>query len=163
MAGHGFPRSEYRGPPQFSVRVLSYPLGGYPNLQSPQADDSTPLSTVGEADPDLQVLLDRVHEFLRLRKPAAAATRDVVPAPDPIPTSSSVLDHPTPPRGSERGKCKKPQPRKGRLRRIQDKFKLLLARFSRVSRGPITLSDGLVPEREENAEVSEGRYARLFG
>ena len=138
-----------------------------PDLRSPQADDTTPFPAVSEADPDLQALLERVHDFLRLKKSATVPARVAVPTlatiPDLIAASSSVLGLQVPPREPERGKPVKTHTRKSSLRKIQDRFKLLLAKFSRVSRRPVTLSDGLIPEREENAEASERRYAKLFG
>ena len=41
------------------------------DLYSPQADDMTPLSPVGGADPNLQVLLERAEGFLSSVRPAA--------------------------------------------------------------------------------------------
>ena len=45
------------------------------------------------------------------------------------------------------------------IQKFRDRFRQLLDKFARAYQGPITLSRGLVPEREENAEYGEG----LFG
>jgi len=107
-----------------------------------QADDMTPLSPVGDTDPTLQVLLKQVQEFLGTERPITP-----VVVPTPAPTNQ------VPARGSQKG---------GSLQRFRDKFRLLLAKFNRASGGPITLSRGLVPEREENAEIAGGRFTKLF-
>lgn len=127
------------------------------DIRSPQADDTTPLPAASDADPDLQVLLEQVHEFLRLKRPATAPTPVVVPAPAPSPGPSHRA-----PREFERGKRAKTHVRRGSFKKIREKFRLLLTKFGRASREPITLSDGLIPEHEENAEVAEKRYAGLF-
>ena len=48
------------------------------------------------------------------------------------------------------------------IQKSLDSFKRLWAKFSRVNREPVTLSRGLVPEREENAEIAEAHYTELF-
>jgi hypothetical protein len=109
----------------------------------------TPLSPVSNAEPDLQVLLEQVQEFLGIER--LAATPIPVADPSPVPAhqvTSQVKTH----------------ARRGSLhQKFRDKFKRLLTKFNRASRGPTTLSSGLVPEREENAEITGRRYLRLFG
>jgi len=50
----------------------------------------------------------------------------------------------------------------GRIQKFLENFRRLWAKFSRASREPVTISGGLVPEREENAEVTEKRFLKLF-
>jgi len=131
------------------------------------SDESTPLTPVSEADPDLRVLLEQVQEFLGIERPTTphipiiAPTSSMVPIPVPVPSPASV--HQVPPRESRNGGGTVGHVRRTKFQRIREKFRLLLAKFSRTDRGPITLSDGLVPEREENAEVVEKRFGKLFG
>ena len=122
------------------------------DLHSYQADDSTPLSPVSDADPSLQVLLEQAQELLGAGRPITP-----VVAPAPVPA------YRVPPRRSQNGEGVKTPTKWNGFRRFRDKFRSLLAKFNRASQGPITLSRGLVPEREENAEIAEGRFAKLFG
>lgn len=109
------------------------------------------MSPIGNTDPGLQALLEQVQEFLGTRRP----TTTVV-----APTPASV--HRVPPGGSQDGDGVK-TPTKGRgFRRFRDKSRLLLDKFNRANRGPITLSGGLEPEPEENAEIVGTRFAKLF-
>jgi hypothetical protein len=105
-------------------------------------------------EPGLQVLLVQVHEFLGIERPATPTSPDALIA-DPSPVDG----------GPPRGPLEEPETpvRKGSLRKFRDKFRQLLAKFSRANQGPITLSSGLVPEREENAKTTEKRFAKLFG
>ena len=121
------------------------------DLHSHQADDSTLLSPVSDADPGLQVLLEQVQEFLGSGRPS---TPVVAPAPAPA--------HRVPPQGSQNREGVKTSTKGSGFQRFRDKFRLLLAKFNRASRGPVTLSRGLVPEREENGEIAGGRFAKLF-
>ena len=121
------------------------------DLHSLQVDDSTPQSPVSNADPGLQVLLEQVQELLGAGRPI---TPVVAPAPAPA--------YQVPPRGSQNGEGVKTPTKGSGFQRFRDKFRLLLAKFNRAGRGPVTLSRGLVPEREENAEIAGGRFAKLF-
>jgi len=123
-------------------------------------------------DPDLRELLKQVEELLGIKRPATAPVPIVAPAPttDPAPIvvpspvpirQASVYQVPS--QGSRKGGGAGGHARRTSFQKIQDKFRLLRAKFSRANRGPVTLSEGLVPEREENAEVVEKRYAKLFG
>jgi len=124
------------------------------------ANDMTPLSPVSEGDLDLQDLLEQVQEFLGLERPVVTPIPIVAPASATVPIPVAV--HQLPSQGTQKGKGVKTNGRKNSLQRIRDKLKLLLAKFGRVNRGPITISEGLVPEREEGAEVVEKR-SKLFG
>ena len=105
-------------------------------------------------EPGLQVLLVQIHEFLGIERPGTPTSPDA-PIADPSPVDGG------PPRGPrEEGET---PVRKGSLRKFRDKFRQLLAKFSRANQGPIMLSSGLVPEREENAKTTEKRFAKLFG
>jgi hypothetical protein len=64
-------------------------------------------------------------------------------------------------RESKKGKGAK-FPRRNSFQMIREKFRLFLARFARASREPVTLSEVLLPEREENAEIIQARFGRLF-
>lgn len=78
----------------------------------------------------------------------------------------SPLEMPTiPPRRAQKsktGRVVRTRAKRGSFQRIREKFGLFLAKFSRASGGPTTLSEGLVPEREENAEIIETRFRKLF-
>ena len=116
---------------------------------SHEADDSTSLSPVSDAAPGLQALMEQVQEFL-----GRSTTSVVAPAPAP---ACQV-----PPRESQNEEGVKTPTKGSGFRMFRDKFRLLLGKFNRASRGPVTLSHGLVPEREENAEIAGGRFAKLF-
>lgn len=125
----------------------------------------TPLSPVSDPDPHLQVLLEQVQEFLGTGGPATIPTPIVVPTPATVPIDvlPPAPSPEVPPRGSRKGKGMKAPVRRGSLQKFRDGFKVLLTKFSRASREPVTLSSGLVPEREENAEITGKRYVKLFG
>jgi len=116
------------------------------------ADDTTPSSPTSDADPGLQVLLKQVQELLGFERPTTASTPTVAPTPAAASIPIPSPDQP-PPRGPQKGKGVKTV-RRGSFRRFRDKFRSLLAKFS--------LSDGLVPEREENPEIVERSYGKLF-
>ena len=69
----------------------------------------------------------------------------------------SAAAHQVPPQGPQESDMRGSAWRK--IRKFLDRFRQLLAKFARASQGPITLSRGLVPEREENAEFFGGRSA----
>ena len=125
------------------------------------------MSPVSEADPDLQVLLEQVQELLGIGGPIIRRTPVVVPTPTTVPIPVAVLSPvpspQVPPQGSHKEKGAKSPTRRGSLQKFRDRFRLLLAKFSRENREPVTLSSGLVPEREENAEITGKRYVKLFG
>lgn len=52
--------------------------------------------------------------------------------------------------------------RRNRFRKIREKLRLFLAKFSHASQEPITLSNVLIPEREDNAEITQSRFGGLF-
>jgi len=83
--------------------------------------------------------------------------REILEGPVDTPTTPALR------RGRESKKGKGARvPRRNSFQMIRDKFRLFLAKFSRANRGPVTLSDGLIPEREENAEVAQTRFGGLF-
>jgi len=114
-------------------------------------DDTTLLSPASDSDPGLQVLLEQVQELL-------GTGRLITPVVTPTPAPA----HQTPPRGPQKEEAVKTPTKGGGLQRFRDKFRLLLAKFNRAGRGPVTLSHGLVQEREESAEITGGRFAKLF-
>ena len=65
-------------------------------------------------------------------------------------------------RGPQKEKGPKSALRRSSFQKIREKFRLFLAKFSHASREPGTISDGLVPEREENAEITGARFGGLF-
>lgn len=131
-----------------------------------KADDTTlssPLPPVNNAESDLEVLAAQVQEFLGIEGTVAALpTPIVVPAfatiPIPIAVPSPRL-HQAPPRGPQKAET---PTRWGRIKKFLISLKRLRDMFSRASREPVTLSRGLVPERDENAEIMEKRYMDLF-
>ena len=148
-------------------RILSV---GTPNLHPPQADDMSSFPPVGDADPGLQVLFKQAQELLssvRSSERPAAIPAPATVAPDPTTVHTPVIapppvpTHRVPPKGPQKAKGVRAGTRR-KFREFRDRFKLLLAKFTRASRGPITLSRGLVSEREENAELTEKRHAKLF-
>ena len=101
------------------------------------------MQSSSDADPDLDEVLEEVREILE----------------GPVDTPTT----PAPRRGRESKKGRGAKVlRRNSFQTIRDKFRLFLARFSRASRGPVTLSDGLVPEREDNAEIAQTRFGGLF-
>ena len=112
----------------------------------------TPLSPVSDADPDIQTLLEQVQELMGIEGPATASS--LVPAHQYL-------------QGSQEKGVKVPLKssiqKVHKFQKFQDRFKQLLTKFSRTDQGPITLSSGLVPERDESTEAMEKHYAALFG
>ena len=134
-----------------------------PSLHSPQADDTPPLSSVSNTDPDLRELLKQVQDFLSPATPADVPNPTAVPGPSTVPTLAvlppPVLAHRVSARSSKKGVMAST---KEGLRKLRDRSKVLLGMFTRASREPVTLSRGLVPERDEDAETQR-RYEDLFG
>jgi len=127
------------------------------NLFSPQADDAAPSSPASDTDSYLESLLEQVQEFLGIER--------AVTTPTPIVASSFSAVPPLGPlhQVSPRRLRKAGTPtRWSRIKKFLESFGRLRDRFRRASREPVTLSRGLVPEREENAEIMERRYVNLF-
>ena len=133
------------------------------NLYSLQVDDVVPSSPVCDAEPYLEALLEQVQEFVGIERTVTTPTPIVVPTstivPIPIAVPSFVTLHRVPPRGSQ--KVETPT-RRSRIKKFLENLRRLRDKFSRASREPVTLSRGLVPERDENAEITEKRYVDLF-
>lgn len=113
------------------------------------------------------MLLEQVQGFFGIGEQVAAPTPIVVPTstmvPIPVAVLSPVPAPQVPSRGPRKGKEVKPPTRRlSGLQKFRDRFKLLLAKFSRASREPVTLSSGLVPERKEDTDITEIRYVELF-
>ena len=129
------------------------------HLHSPQGDDTTQLSPASDTDPDLQVWLKQAQELLLSVIPASTPA---VPGPSTVPSpvipSPSAPANRNPPQGPKKGV--RARTRRG-FRKFRDRFKRLLAKFTRASRGPMTLSRGLVPEREENAELADALFSHV--
>lgn len=120
------------------------------------------MSPVSDPEPVLNALLEQIQEFLGIERPAVTPTPVVIPAfalvPIPVAVPSRNLHH-APLQCSPKPK---PLTRWAKIQKFLDSFKRLWAKFSRANREPVTLSRGLVPEREENAEVAETRYTEFF-
>ena len=113
------------------------------------------------------MLLEQVQGFFGIGEQVAAPTPIVVPTSTMVPIPVAVLSPApaprVPSRGPRKGKEVKPPTRRlSGLQKFRDRFKLLLAKFSRASREPVTLSSGLVPERKEDTDITEIRYVELF-
>ena len=110
------------------------------------------------------MLAAQVQEFLGIEGTVAALpTAIVVPAFATVPIPIAVPPPPRPHQTSPRGLQKVETPtRWGRIKKFLISLKRLRDMFSRASREPVTLSRGLVPERDENAEIMEKRYMDLF-
>lgn len=108
------------------------------------------------------MLLKEAQDLLSSVRPAAAPTPAVAPGPPAVPIpvvpAPPAPTHRVPPHRPSKRKSVRASARKG-LRKFRDRFKLLLAKFTRAGQGPMTLSRGLVAEREENAELTERRDA----
>jgi len=122
-----------------------------------------PSSPVGNAEPYLEALLQQGQEFLGIERTVAAPTPIIIPTystiPIPIAVPSFAPLHQVPTRGSQ--KVETPT-RWSRIKKFLDSLRRLRDKFSRASREPVTLSRGLVPERDENTEIMEKRYVDLF-
>lgn len=108
------------------------------NLRYPQAED--PESSSDE-DQDLPGILGEVQEILQ----GQARVQTAVPRRE---------------RGSQK-KGAKGHVRRSSLQKIRDKFRFLLAKFTRANREPIMLSDGLTFDREDTG-VAETNFVELF-
>lgn len=120
-------------------------------------------SPVSDTEPYLESLREQVQEFLGIERTVATPTPIVVPSfstiPIPIAVPSFGHLHQVPPRGFQKVET----PTKwSRIKRFLENLGRLRDKFRRASREPVTLSRGLVPEHEENAEIMERRYVDLF-
>jgi len=119
---------------------------------------------VSDSEPDIEALLDQIQGLFSGESSATMPIPVVVPTlatvPIPVAVPSPVPPHHPPPRGPQKVKT---VTRWGRIQKFLENFRRLWAKFSRASREPVTLSRGLVPDHEENAEVTEKRFGGLFG
>jgi len=122
-----------------------------------------PSSPVSNTEPYLESLREQVQEFLGIERTVTTPTPIVVPTfstvPIPIAVPSFGPLNQVPSRGSQ--KVETPT-RWSRIKKFLESLGRLRDKFRRASREPVTLSRGLVPERNENAEVMEKRYVDLF-
>lgn len=138
---YGFLGSGSQGPPQSLVGFFSFlSCSGWKpqNLRYPKAEG--PESSSDE-EQDLPGILGEVQEILQ----GQARVQTAVPRRE---------------RGSQK-KGAKGHVRRSSLQKIRDKFRFLLAKFTRANREPIILSDGLTFEREDTG-VSGTNFVELF-
>jgi hypothetical protein len=76
-------------------------------------------------------------------------------------SSTSTTAAPRRGRESKKGKGSKFL-RRNSFQMIRERFRLFLERFARASREHVTVSEVLLPEREENAEIIQTRFGGLF-
>ena len=138
------------------------------NLHRLKAGDTTPssplLSPVNNAELDLEALAAQVQEFFGIERTVAAPpTPIIVPTfatvPIPIAVPSPPRLHQAPPRGLQKAEA---PTRWGRIKKFLISLMRLRDMFGRANREPVTLSRGLVPELDENAEIMEKRYVGLL-
>ena len=137
------------------------------NLHYPKADDTTPwspLSPIDNTESDLEALAVQVQEFFGIERtvtalpiPIVVPTFATVPIPIAVPSPPRL--HQAPPRGLQKAET---STRWGRIKKFLISLIRLRDMFGRASREPVTLSRGLVPELDENAEIMEKRYMGLF-
>ena len=129
-----------------------------------EADETeiTPSSPITNPEPILDPLLEQIQAFLGIGRPAAAPTPAVIPTLSLVPFPVAVLSPVPPPQDPSQEPPKAKTSRWSGIQKFLGSFRRLWAKFIRASREPVTLSRGLVLEREENGEVSGARYGELF-
>ena len=146
--------------------VFTFLSGEDPEIHiflEPDETEITPSSPITNPEPILDPLVEQIQDFLGIGRPAVTPTPAVIPTLSLIPFPVAVLSPVPPPQIPPQGP---PNAKPSRWKEIQ-KFlgsfrRRLWAKFIRASREPVTLSRGLVPEREENGEVFGARYGELF-